>query len=501
MTLEVELDEHSIQRLYARFHVAIGPRRRRDVHQQGGRRGVGAGARGSSGHRHGHGTPGCAERQSLWRFSAQRISPPRRSGRPARSAPPGRAGSSRRRACSSTCSAAAPGPPATAWPHPDTATSATAPTARPACGRLQDRRRHRGPAPQPVHQADHALLHRQRVGQAHRGLQAHQAERALQKTQGLALRAVRGVVGGKTAQRAVAQRLHQGRPVLRSAQRRVHLVVGVGRVDVGIAQRQVMRGQLAGHAHAAGPPLANSLRARRAGHMLNVQRATGFPGQFDVAADDALLGPGRDPRQAVAARDVALVHHPALPLDQVVLRVVHQHHAQPRGLAHDLLHDRIILHRAAVVGEGDRAGVAQRSQRRRLLTFASQGQRARGQDAGQADLPPAAGHIGHGLDVIVRRLGVGHGHHGGEAAGGSRAGTRLDGFVILAARLAQVHVQVDEAGDDQAARGRHDRGARGGALDDDAPRDCEVAHRIFSRDGIEHAPALDQPIRLHGAGL
>src|SRR5690606_1263420 len=61
----------------------------------------------------------------------------------------------------------------------------------------------------------------------------------------------------------------------------------------------------------------------------------------------------------------------------------------------------------------------------------------------------------HLLDHARRvgdRGGVGHGVHGGVAAAGGRAGAGLDGLGVLAAGLAQVGVEVDEAGQgDRAA--------------------------------------------------
>ena len=65
--------------------------------------------------------------------------------------------------------------------------------------------------------------------------------------------------------------------------------------------------------------------------------------------------------------------------------------------------------------------------------------------------------------VVGHRIGVGHGADRGEAAGrrGHRAGG--DGLEVLLARLAQVHVQVDQPGRDHLAGGVEDRARRPGA--------------------------------------
>ena len=57
------------------------------------------------------------------------------------------------------------------------------------------------------------------------------------------------------------------------------------------------------------------------------------------------------------------------------------------------------------------------------------------------------------------RVGVGHRVHGGEAARAPRPGAGLDRLGVLAARLAQVRVQVDQAGQGDQPVGVDDLGA------------------------------------------
>ena len=61
--------------------------------------------------------------------------------------------------------------------------------------------------------------------------------------------------------------------------------------------------------------------------------------------------------------------------------------------------------------------------------------------------------VAHRLGRVQGGLGVGHGHHGGEAPEGGGPGPGLDGLGLLAARLAQVGVEVDQARGDHAAAG------------------------------------------------
>ena len=70
---------------------------------------------------------------------------------------------------------------------------------------------------------------------------------------------------------------------------------------------------------------------------------------------------------------------------------------------------------------------------------------------------PAALHDrGHDLGVVERRRGVGHRDDSGEPAERGGAGAGLDGLGLLLARLAEVDLDVDEPGRDDAAFGIED---------------------------------------------
>ena len=81
-----------------------------------------------------------------------------------------------------------------------------------------------------------------------------------------------------------------------------------------------------------------------------------------------------------------------------------------------------------------------------LLAAEPAGDRADGLHVDEAGRAAEVVHPLGGLGGVGDRAGVGHGQHGGEAAdgGGLRAGE--DRLGVLAAGLAQVGVQVDEAG-------------------------------------------------------
>ena len=93
-----------------------------------------------------------------------------------------------------------------------------------------------------------------------------------------------------------------------------------------------------------------------------------------------------------------------------------------------------------------RARACHRTQRRKMLAFQSL---CDGTDGTHLDPVGCLAQIQHLVDDGSRVLSgrrIGHRMHGGVAAHGGRAGASEDGFGILAAGLAQVRVNVHEAG-------------------------------------------------------
>ena len=151
------------------------------------------------------------------------------------------------------------------------------------------------------------------------------------------------------------------------------------------------------------------------------------------------------------ARPLAFVHV-AAGGQRVVLAVLGQRDAEARGVLEGAAHEPRVLHAGAVVGEEAHAERRHLRHRRQLLAGA-----ADGDGTGDVDVAQRGGaelqHLAHDGGAVDRRLGVRHGDDRGVAAerGGPRAG--LDRLGLLAARLAQVGVQVDEAGADDAPAG------------------------------------------------
>ncbi len=185
----------------------------------------------------------------------------------------------------------------------------------------------------------------------------------------------------------------------------------------------------------------------------DVEDVQGCPGQRDeqaVAGDDRRFGdrgPAGDPE---AARPLPLVHVPATAEARVLGVLADDGPRQRLGVLEGPAHHPGRLDAGPVVGEEAHA---------ERVELPHRGERG----AGPALRDAAGGvHVAHRLRagaedgrddgrVVEGRLGVGHGDERGVAAerGGARA--RLDRLGFLVAGLAQVRVQVDEAGRDDAA--------------------------------------------------
>ena len=231
--------------------------------------------------------------------------------------------------------------------------------------------------------------------------------------------------------------------------------------------------------------------------MADVQRGVDVRGEQAVARDDRLLGGGRPARQAEPGGHLALVQLRALG-QPGLLGVLGDHAVERLDVLERAAHQQRVGHAEAVVGEDPDAGggVGHRAQLRQLLAAEADGDGANRADVDVAGLlaqPPDL--LDHARGV-GHRLGVGHRVHGGVAAEGGGAGAGLHRLGVLPARLAQVRVQVDQAGQrDQAARVEHGRAGRGQAAADG--RDHAVPDVDVGRLAADNRGALDEPLVAH----
>ena len=177
-------------------------------------------------------------------------------------------------------------------------------------------------------------------------------------------------------------------------------------------------------------------------------------GQQDVAGDDGLLGHGRPAAQAQLGADGALVHLGALGQARV-LGVLGDDAVEALDVLQGAAHEDRVGHAPPVVGEDAHAGGAVRhgAHLAQVLALEPRADGAHRVDVDPPGLAPQAQDLLDHPGAVLHGGGVGHGEHGGVTAHGGGAGAGEHGLGGLAARLAQVGVDVDQAGQgDQAVQ-------------------------------------------------
>ena len=250
------------------------------------------------------------------------------------------------------------------------------------------------------------------------------------------------MVRGDDLDRAVGNAL-QKRPAVGAApQRRVHLEAAL-LPEVLVAQQQVVRRRLAAHFQPFGPGLPHQIDALLRGDVTDMVLAAGLLRERDVAFHLPPFALGTDTLVSVLAAVDPVVD--VAPAQQVVdFAVGHYGLAHGGGPAHRLLHQGVRLHAAAVVGESDYL----RGEGREIDQFAAPALAHRDRAVGF--------HAHHGVAAdnlqlsaerrrrIGRRVQVGHRADRGIPPAGRGGRTRRDGLLLREARLAQVHMHVDQ---------------------------------------------------------
>lgn len=178
-----------------------------------------------------------------------------------------------------------------------------------------------------------------------------------------------------------------------------------------------------------------------------------------VAGDDRLLGDGGPAAETELGRDDALVHLGALG-EAGLLGVLGDDTAERLHVLQGASHDHRVVDALAVVGEDlhSGGGVVHGSELGELLALQADGDGADGLHVAVAGLLAEPPDLLDDTRGVGDREGVGHGVNCGEAADGRGPGAGEHRLGVLAAGLAQVRVQVDEAGQQDLARGLDDGG-------------------------------------------
>ena len=242
------------------------------------------------------------------------------------------------------------------------------------------------------------------------------------------------------------------------AQWRVDLVRGVEAEQGFVGEAEVVWCHLRGDWQAVCLRLPDELDAPRRGQMQEVHPDAGESDELDVAVEHQLFGDRRPARHAHRAAAFAFVHHGTFgePGD---LTVLGEGDTEAAGVLQRPPHQQRILHAGAVVGEEVHTGSGELGIRRQRLTEAANRDATGRQhlaQGGQIALPP------HEVDdrpCVVRWRRVGHRHDRREPAQSRGATAGLDRLRLFLAGLAEVGVEIDEAGSHDAAGGiEHGRG-------------------------------------------
>ena len=410
--------------------------------------------------------------------------------------PPGPAAGRRGTASCGSSTRARPGPPARAGRR------VVQREVRGRAGRGQDAvpaqapdggRAHRHPVrdPGPVQQPGlhHGLLHR-----AQRDLQAGHAEGGVGPLGVLGFGRVRRVIGGHAVDRPVGQAGPEPLDVGRGPQRRVDLVHRVVVLGQLVGEQQMVRGDLGGDPPSLGLGPADDLDRPGRRDVADVQGRADVRGQQAVPGDDRLLGHGRPARQPQPPGHRTLVHLGVLG-EPGLLGVLRDHAVERLDVLQRAAHQQRVGHAAAVVGEHPDPGgrVGHRAELGQPLASQAQGHGADGLHVTMAGLPAEPPHLLDHAGRIGDRLGVGHGVHRGVAAQRRRPGAGLDGLGVLAARLPQVSVQVNQPGQrDQPVRVQHLGPGRGQPRP--GLRDHPVAEHQVGALAIGQGDVPDQPV-------
>ncbi len=219
-------------------------------------------------------------------------------------------------------------------------------------------------------------------------------------------------------------------------------------------------------------------------------------GQDAIARHVDLLGGGRDPLEAESGGHGTLVHHAALG-ERKVLAVVGHGDTEGQGVLQRGAHQLARHHRVAVVAHRDRPGGHHLAELGELLALLSHRDAADGVHAREPRRLAARLDEPDGALVVNHRIGVGHGADAGEPAGHGRGRAGGDRFALLLARLAQVHMHVNQAGGHHEAGGIELQGVVGVAeiaphTPHHAALEIEVGHLIEATGRIHHAAAANQ---------
>ena len=172
---------------------------------------------------------------------------------------------------------------------------------------------------------------------------------------------------------------------------------------------------------------------------------TGKFGEQDVARHDHFLARRRPAAQTERDAPVTFVHH-TVGHERIILAMIHHRQIKHFGVFQRAAHEFVVLHAMAVVGDGHDAGAFERADGCEFLARDVFGNGAGDKDIYDAVLGGAFIDEGDGPGVVNGRGRVGHADDRGEAAPRGGGGAGGDVFLCRLTGLAQVDVQINQAG-------------------------------------------------------
>ena len=180
------------------------------------------------------------------------------------------------------------------------------------------------------------------------------------------------------------------------------------------------------------------------------------------------------------------------------------HPAASCQIVHGLAQQRGVGDGVAVVREDPHPGIPQLIEMGELLSLSPHRDRSCGDHVYLPDALSPIGHEAGEMAGIGGRIGIGHGDHGGIAAGGRSSRSRSNVLFPFLARLAQVGVQVDESWSDPGAVALDQRcGVEARSdLDDHALGDANVSvdHAVLGQDAPTGENQLTHRAHLPSGG-
>ncbi|CAB4697539.1 unannotated protein [freshwater metagenome] len=298
------------------------------------------------------------------------------------------------------------------------------------------------------------------------------------------------MIGGDGIDGAVGEALTHRNHVGEFAQRWVHLEDGVEARQQFVGEREVMRCRLGRNEQSFSLGSANEVDALRRRQVQKVNRGAGEPRQFDIAKHHQFFGYRWPSGNTKARATAALVHHGTLG-EAAHFAVLREQNAEALCILKGPAHEQRILHACAVVGEDMHASSSEFGHWGEHLASAADGDATAGQHFAQPGMLAEAAHHLYHRNAVVRRLGVRHRNDCGEATQRRSTRTSFDSLGFFAARLTQVHVQIDKTWADHAAAGvEHSIASeRRPNLGDDTALDTNIANLLTAL--VENCAALD----------